>query len=371
MENLDRLRWRMPKNLRQLLFILSGGGAAVGGLTLLLVALSSPADAGTLLSRGALAILSITAVALVVANFWLSRLRQSLRVLSQTLAAYGEGRFGDSVRITSPEELADLSRGARDLGARLEQNHKDASRRLHEQAREVRDEALRRMGSGLLPRVEKSASSILGFIDLSLQQPLPDGPLHNYLRLAEREARTLLDWLGWMRQYLRSDPPWGSSCRLNDVLQRTVHEFAAVAREGGIAIRLNLADGLPLVAAEESALGRVISVLIDNAREAMAAGGGMLEIGTNRDGRGRVVATFRDNGPGFDQGVERALFSPFFTTKPDRQGLNLALAATTARIFGGFLTAWSQPGHGATFSLTLPAAAPPSSAPPPVSAASA
>ena len=360
----------MPKNLRQLFFLLAGGGALLGGLILLLVALSSPADTGTLLSRGALAILAVTAIALVAANFWFSRMRDLLRALSKTLAAYGEGRFGDSGRIIRPEELADLSRLTRDLGARLEQNHKDATRRFREEAREVRDEALRRMGSGLLSRIEKSASSTLGFVNLSLQQPLPDGPLQNYLRLAEREARTLLDWLGWLRQYLRSDSPRGSGCQLNDVVQRTVHDFAAVAKEGGIAIRLNLAEGLPLVAGEEIALGRVISVLIDNASEAMAAGGGMLEIGTNRDGRGRVVATFRDNGPGFDEGVERALFSPFFSTKPDRQGLSLALAATTVRLLGGFLTAWSQPGRGATFFLTLPTAEP-NPPPAPVNAVSA
>lgn len=343
----------MPKNLRHLFFALAGGGALLSGLVLLLVQLLTPAQGGAFWARSILAILATVISAIALSVLWLTRMRGSLVMLQETLKQYGAGRFGDSERIARPEELSELSRTVRELGLKLEHQRNACQAQQREVARTVRDEALERMGRGILQKTEKSVASILGFLDLSLQQPLSEGPLQNYLRLAEREARDFLAWLSWLHKFLRPAAESAASCPINEILRRTASEFAAVASESGVTIRLNLADALPPVAGEETAVARVASVLIENAREALAGRGGILEINTNRDGRGRVVASFRDNGPGFDEEAARAMFSPFFSTKENRPGLNLALAAVTARLFGGRLDCWSQPGQGATFYLTL------------------
>jgi two-component system C4-dicarboxylate transport sensor histidine kinase DctB len=79
---------------------------------------------------------------------------------------------------------------------------------------------------------------------------------------------------------------------------------------------------------------------------------------TVRDGADTVEIAVGDNGPGLAPEVERALFTPFLTTKPRGLGLGLVIAHDIAADFGGTLTAVSAPGQGATFTLSLRKAAP-------------
>jgi signal transduction histidine kinase len=50
------------------------------------------------------------------------------------------------------------------------------------------------------------------------------------------------------------------------------------------------------------------------------------------------------------------VFEPFFTSKEGGTGLGLAISREIAVGHGGTLACESDPGHGATFRLTLPAA---------------
>ena len=62
----------------------------------------------------------------------------------------------------------------------------------------------------------------------------------------------------------------------------------------------------------------------------------------------------RDTGSGFAPGVERRLFTPFFTTKSHGLGLGLAISRSIVECHGGRLWAMSDPGTGATFRFSLP-----------------
>ena len=82
-----------------------------------------------------------------------------------------------------------------------------------------------------------------------------------------------------------------------------------------------------------------------------------VRIGT--DANRRVTIAVADNGIGIAQENLARIFAHGFTTKKDGHGFGLHSGALAAKEMGGCLTVHSEGlGHGATFTLELPAPAP-------------
>jgi signal transduction histidine kinase len=86
--------------------------------------------------------------------------------------------------------------------------------------------------------------------------------------------------------------------------------------------------------------------------------GGTVKVDVHQDGDW-VIASVGDDGPGIEAAVLERIFEPFFTTKraTGGTGLGLSVSLGIAEAHGGSLTASSEPGSGATFTLRLPIAA--------------
>lgn len=95
------------------------------------------------------------------------------------------------------------------------------------------------------------------------------------------------------------------------------------AREKGIGIRYRLAAGSVIVRADIQQLEQVIINILKNAIEAIEEPeGGVIEIETG-DSPARLIV--RDNGKGIPSDLEQHLFTSFFSTKKDGQGVGLTL----------------------------------------------
>src|SRR5262249_21724036 len=70
-----------------------------------------------------------------------------------------------------------------------------------------------------------------------------------------------------------------------------------------------------------------------------------------------VELSVRDAGTGLPASRD-GLFQPFFTTKANGLGIGLTIALTIVEAHGGSIEARNNPDGGATFSVTLPCAAP-------------
>lgn len=112
------------------------------------------------------------------------------------------------------------------------------------------------------------------------------------------------------------------------------------------------------VLGERVRLEQVLVNLLQNAFEAVEERADGAVTLTVRETDDAVLIAVADNGPGLAPEVERALFTPFLTTKPRGLGLGLVIAHDIATGFGGELSAASTPGAGATFTLTLRKAVP-------------
>jgi len=92
-----------------------------------------------------------------------------------------------------------------------------------------------------------------------------------------------------------------------------------------------------------------------------------VEHGENRDAvvtvagdRDAVAVAVRDYGVGLAPGEVHLVFDRFWRADPARArttggtGLGLSIALEDARLHGGWLEAWGEPGRGSVFRLTLP-----------------
>jgi len=94
-------------------------------------------------------------------------------------------------------------------------------------------------------------------------------------------------------------------------------------RAKSVTVALHIAADLPRLHAVGAELNQVWMNLIDNALDAVAAGG-HVEVTASR-APGRVVVRIVDDGPGIPPDQFERLFEPFFTTKDNGKGTGLGL----------------------------------------------
>jgi PAS domain S-box-containing protein len=159
------------------------------------------------------------------------------------------------------------------------------------------------------------------------------------------------------------DEPFGLAQSVRDV--GSLFEPSAAAK--GLALRVDTppaADGL--FVGDAPRLRQVLSNLVSNAVKFTQAGSVRIRLRVKGAGeRAAVKLSVTDTGIGFDAGAADRLFERFeqadgsITRRYGGTGLGLAISRSLIESMGGRLSAVSQPGRGATFTLdlTLPRAA--------------
>ena len=112
-------------------------------------------------------------------------------------------------------------------------------------------------------------------------------------------------------------------------------------------------ERVPLVAGTAEELREAFLNLLNNALEAMPAGGRFTFRTASENGR--VVIRSEDAGCGMSEETRRRVFEPFFTTKGAQgNGLGLAVVWGITSRHGGEIQVESALGRGTTFVVTLP-----------------
>jgi two-component system sensor histidine kinase MtrB len=142
-----------------------------------------------------------------------------------------------------------------------------------------------------------------------------------------------------------------------DLARHAADEAQQLAERRGAKIEFRL-PALPCVAdVDRCRVERILRNLLVNAVE---HGEGKDAVVTVAGDSAAVAVAVRDYGVGLAAGEERLVFERFWRADPARarttggSGLGLAIALEDARIHGGWLEAWGEPGRGSVFRLTLP-----------------
>ncbi len=160
-----------------------------------------------------------------------------------------------------------------------------------------------------------------------------------------------------LRELVRKHPATQTTIHLNTLIHAVVHYAQLELRQAGVTPRMDLAESLPAVLADDIQVQLVVLYLIRNAIEAMheaGAGPRALTLRTTLTDADTVLATVCDTGRGLDPDAAARLFQPFFTTKPGGVGLSLSVSRSIIESQGGQLWATSNPERGMSFHFTLP-----------------
>ncbi len=118
---------------------------------------------------------------------------------------------------------------------------------------------------------------------------------------------------------MRPTNPWEIATHVGTLLRDRFTELAIEWRE-------EIADDLPDVACDSVQLEQVLLNVVKNSVEALEAqdGPGVITIRGGRDGR-RLFLSVSDTGPGLSSEAQEQLFTPFFTTREQGQGIGLIM----------------------------------------------
>lgn len=161
-----------------------------------------------------------------------------------------------------------------------------------------------------------------------------------------------------MREFIRKEAPQSALLDINRVIEIAAGFAEAEARRHGVAITLQLAANVPTVLGDAVQLEQVFINLLRNGVESIAADAdrGAITV-ASRVADGTIHVTVADSGPGVPDAARDNLFDPFFTTKPNGLGMGLSISRSIIEAHGGHLTLETSAAPGATFAMTLPAAA--------------
>ncbi len=143
------------------------------------------------------------------------------------------------------------------------------------------------------------------------------------------------------------------------LIEEAVSSTAALLREKGVPLSVNLPAQAPSVRSDRDRLMQVLLNLISNAAKFCSAGTGRIAIALHVRPDALQVDV-RDNGVGIDPADHEMIFEKFrqvgdtLTDKPQGTGLGLPISRQIVQHFGGRLWVQSARGQGATFSFTLP-----------------
>jgi len=196
-------------------------------------------------------------------------------------------------------------------------------------------------------------------------QPPELGEVREALSRIVRAGKRAGDVIGRIRALVTKAPPRKDSLEINAAIREVVELTSGEAVKNGISVRMDLADGLPLIQGDRVQLQQVILNLIINGIEAMTGVGEAsrdLLISSKKDDAGGVLVGVADTGPGLAAGVVEQVFAAFYTTKPGGLGLGLSICRSIIEAHDGRLWANANGLEGATFQFSLPAAERPAEA---------
>ena len=304
---------------------------------------------GAVLLTGALLLVLLTLIARLVTRLVVNPVREAAR----TATLLAEGQLSERMAVHGEDELAQLATTFNEMASSLQQQIKQLEELSRVQQRFVAD---------VSHELRTPLTTIRMAADLMFERRDEFDPatsraaelLQNQL---DRFEELLVDLLEISRFDAGAAVLDVEACDVNALVARAVEQARPLAVRIDTSLEFHPAPNGAVAAADSRRINRVVRNLLDNAIEHSDGRGVVVTVGSDALA---VAVTVRDFGLGLRPGEAGLVFNRFWRADPARArttggtGLGLSIAFEDARLHGGWLEAWGEPGQGSSFRLTLP-----------------
>jgi len=310
--------------------------------------------------RSALLVLGVSALVVISSGFLAVRLvsRWVLAPVADLREAAGrvaEGDYTGRVDVRGEDEIATLGH---------EFNHM-TEMIVEMQEERIERERLAAVGE-MVRRIVHNLRNPLSGIRSLAELTLTDLPTDSDARRNQDRIMTTVDrFESWLTRLLNVTRPLSLSIGETAVepwLGGVIEAHRPMAQAKGVALTLD-SSRAPRVASLDAALvEQAMSAIITNGVHASPEGGEVRVLAEADDGGKRWRIVVEDSGPGVPPDLADQIFRPYFTTKPDGNGIGLAMAKQVIEQHGGRIAVerpettaqGAETGAGARFVVTLP-----------------
>lgn len=226
----------------------------------------------------------------------------------------------------------------------------DRQKHLEQALKETRYEDLVKVANGIAHEIRNPLVGIGGFagrLYKSCRNDLADDKYYDYIISNLKKIEGLIKKV----DYLVTLP---KPTLRPESLPTIVEEVTAAYRDQFEARHIDCRQDLDeiILPVDRDLVLRALSILVENALDAMGPGGSLHFKGNPDERRYRVCLT--DSGSGIAPADLPFIFNPFFSTKPTGAGIDLAAVKRIMEGHGGNVEAESALGQGTTMTLWFP-----------------
>jgi two-component system sensor histidine kinase BaeS len=283
-------------------------------------------------------------LALIFGTLLARALTQPIRELTGAIRSMAGGELGQSVRVTSKDELGELASAFNQMSADLDRLQR----------------ARRQMTADIAHDLRNPLTVLAGYIESMQEGVLQPTPARlDVLQTEVRHLQRLVEDLRTLSQAesgelsLNREP-----VNPGQLLERMLQSYGPLAEKEGVKLRVSAASDVPELNADPDRLAQVLGNLISNSLRYTPAKGEIV-LGARQEDDS-VILSVTDNGRGIPAEALPRIFDRFYRadsarTRSDESGLGLAIARSIVLAHGGSISAESAPGAGTTMKITLPA----------------
>lgn len=279
---------------------------------------------------------------------WVLRPVGDLREATKQIA---QGHFEYRIQPRARDELGQLAGEVNQMAATIV----DMQTKMVEQERLA---AAGEMVTRLAHNIRNPLAGIRGLSETTIEMNRDDTET---IGCQQRIIATVDRFEKWLRDLQQSVSPLTVNVRpvaIEQLLDDTVTALRPMLERRGISVRVEVEPALKEVSVDGMHLEQAVVSLVTNAAQASAPGQEVqirAEHIPDEPGHWRLVV--QDEGAGIAPEIREKIFEPYFTTKPDGNGIGLAMTQKVVRLHGGRLSVLSEVGHGSRFEIRLPGAA--------------
>ena len=294
-----------------------------------------------------IAVAAAMAAAVIASVLLAARVSGPVSRLAAASRRIADGRYAERVTVSSADEIGDLADSFNRMAASLEGTERRRLQLVGDVAHELRtplttvDGYLEGLQDGLIQPSERTWALMRGE--------------------TARLSHLVNDLQELWRAEARQVPLSLRAVDIPGLLASLVGRFSLAARERGVDLHLDIADGTRSSRADPERLAQVLDIVLGNALR-YTPERSRVTIAAHRV-NDAVQMSVTDEGPGLTADQRDRVFERFYRVDPSRSralggsGIGLAIARALVEAMGGRIFVESDgEGRGSTFRIELPAA---------------